>query len=192
MDYTNFERHYQYLTSQIYTEPYSAHHAQTAKEMVQYFCYHLDFLSAVEFGCGTAPCLDEMKKMGKKTLGVTLGGEKLDHEVLREDMHFTSLPDGSFEMAVVRHALEHSPMPLILLLEIRRIATKFVLIAVPSPTEFCIRHKNHYSVFHRINWEYLFKLSGWKVKDYRQIRFFCEDWEKDDWMMEYQYLLETK
>lgn len=186
MNYSNFENHLQELRKQIYNEPHSYWHTKAAEEALTEYCKDLKFTNVLELGCGTAPCLDLMKKWGKETLGITLGNEIVNHEVLREDIHFTSIPSQSFDMIIARHILEHSPMPLILLMEMRRIARKYAYVALPVPDPRSIQHPNHYSVFEKINWEYLFYLSKWRVLRFKQVDYCIEPTYT---YREYRYLL---
>src|SRR3990172_10320173 len=117
MNHFNFEKHLEKLASQIYSEPPSSQHTNASKELIEEFCRDLSFQNVVELGCGTAPCLDILKSWGKETFGVTAKGEIVNHSVYRGDMHFTGLADQSYDLVIARHALEHSPMPLILLME---------------------------------------------------------------------------
>ena len=187
MNLSRIEKYLERLKTQIYNEPRCEHHTKASIEVVNEFCGDLIFDSVIELGCGNAPILDEMKKMGKKTLGVTLGGETSDHEVLREDMHCATVADSSFDMVVARHVLEHSPMPLLLLMEMRRIAVKYALVVLPEPTRLSIDYPNHYSVFRKRLWEKLFGLAGFKVVRYKKARYYFED----VWFYEYRWLLKT-
>jgi len=188
MNYINFEKHLQKLYLDVYDEPQSSQHTNSARETLEEFCNNLDIRRAVELGCGTAPSLNWLKEHGKETLGVTMGHETSLHEVLREDMHFTSINDQSYDLVIARHVLEHSPMPLILLMEMRRISRKYALVTVPFPDEWAIKHRNHYSVFDDINWRWLFELSGWKVTNFKNANYYNEP---DHPFYEYRYLLEA-
>lgn len=187
MNYSNFEKHLQKIYSEIYNEPRSLQHVNATREMLEEFCKDLSFSNVIELGCGTAPALDFLKGWGKETMGVTLGKEEVNHPALREDMHFTVIPDQSYDMVIARHILEHSLMPLILLMEMRRIVRKYAVVVVPIPDERMIQHKNHYSVFPKENWDWLFKLSNWKILKFKQVDF-CK--EPDYIYKEYRYLLE--
>ena len=191
-DYRHIDRYLDKLVDEIYQEPASHHHVQAAINVVQNFCSDLQFESVVELGCGTAPILNEMKKYGKITLGITLGKEKMDHPLIEADMNFSGLETYSYDLVVTRHALEHSPMPLLLLMEMERISKKYALIIVPVPSERMIRWPNHYSVFPRENWGYLFDIAGWKINKFNEEKLFCYDHEKKLWDWEYQYLLEKR
>lgn len=187
MTYDNFSRHLSELRKEIYIELASPQHTRAARETAEEFLKDLDFKSAVEFGCGVAPTLDILKEWGKKTLGITLDNESVAHEILREDMHFTNLEDKSFDIGISRHSLEHSPIPLIMLMEMKRIVKGYLLVVVPTPTEAMVNHPNHYSVFPNRVWRQLFDILGLKVVRYKKVKYFYSP--RQEWDLEYRYLL---
>jgi len=187
--YDNFTRHISKFSESIYNEPPSPHHTRAAREAMAELLEGIEVNSAIEFGCGSAPCLDYLKEQGKETFGITFGKEECNHPVLREDMHFTSLPDQSYDLAIARHVLEHSPIPLILLAEMRRIARNYAIVIVPTPTPRMVNYTNHYSVFPDFVWERLFVLSGWAIEKFRAENYFFDT--SQVWDSEYRYLLKT-
>jgi hypothetical protein len=189
MNLINFKNHLEKLYKQIYNEPHSQPHTDASVEMINEFTSDLNFEKVVELGCGTAPSLDYLYDKGKITYGITMGGEIVNpvHKVLREDMHFTELLDGACDLIIARHVLEHSPMPLILLMEMRRISSRYALVAMPILDSRTINHPNHYSVLPKENWEWLFKLSDWKILKFKQVAYCIEP---DYAYKEYRYLLE--
>jgi hypothetical protein len=188
MNYNNFERHIQRLSRDVYPEPVSLQHTNASKDVLEKFCRNLIFDNVIEFGCGTAPSLDILKSWGKTTFGVTLKDEVVNHPTIREDMHFTNLPDTSYDLVIARHVLEHSYMPLILLMEMRRVAIKYALVVVPTSDKKMIEWPNHYSVLPKENWEHLFKLSRWEVLKFEEAPY-C--FEPEYTFIEYRYLLKT-
>ena len=179
------------MSRDVYDEPKSDHHDRNAREAVIEFCKDLPLNSAVELGCGAAPALDALREIGvEETLGVTLGHEAPSHKVLRKDMHFTQLKNDSYDIVVARHALEHSYMPLIMLMEMHRISKQYALVVVPQPTQLMIEWKNHYSVLTDPMWRQLFKLAGWEVVKYDEATVFRRLGEEDD--VEYRYLLKIR
>lgn len=187
-DWTELDRHYQLLTKNANLELRSPHHEHAAHQAVLDCCQYLDIKSVVELGCGTAPMLDQFKKMGIKTCGVTLLNEPIKHKVIRKDMHFSGLPDKSYDLVAARHSLEHSPMPLLLLMEMRRIAKKYALIILPSHTpRMQTTWVDHYSVFDQIMWEKLFTVAGWEIVSFKQAPYLEYEAEKFD--EEYRWLL---
>jgi len=187
--YDNFFRHIGKFSQNIYDQLPSPHHTKAANSAMAELLEGLEINSAVELGCGSAPCLDYLKEHGVKTLGVTIGKEDCNHEVLREDMHFSTIPDGSYDLVIARHALEHSPIPLILLAEMRRISKNYAIVIVPTLTQRMVNYTNHYSVFPDFVWERLFVLSGWAIKKFRAENYFFDP--DKTWDSEYRYLLKT-
>lgn len=180
--------HYQRLLNNVNRELASPHHTNAAQEAVRDFCVGLDFESVVELGCATGPVLEAMKKMGKKTLGVTLKDEPNNNRVTRQDMHFTNIPDHDFDMVVARHVLEHSPMPLLLLMEMHRITKRYALVILPTPTMRMITTwKDHYFVLPKAQWEKLFAIAGFEVVKFKTAKYL--EYEKDKWDEEFRWLL---
>lgn len=189
-DWARLDGHYQRLLGNINRELTSPHHTRAAHEAVAHLCEGLEFESVVELGCATGPTLDAMRAMGKKTFGITFKDEPNSHEVLREDMHFTSLKDKSFDLVATRHVLEHSPMPLLLLLEMRRIAKKYALLILPTETERMIwTWTDHYFVLSRSQWEKLFEVAGFKIAKFEQAKYL--EYEAGKWDEEYRWLLKV-
>jgi SAM-dependent methyltransferase len=73
--------------------------------------------------------------------------------------------ENGFDLVWARHVMEHSPIPLFLLQEIRQILTPGtgkLYVEVPAPDTAC-RHTtnpNHFSCFGREGWEGLFDKAG--------------------------------
>ena len=190
MNLDNFKKHIEELNKSIDTEIVNDGHTSASKDVANEWLKNLDFKSAIELGAGLAQLLDILANWGKGTLAVTLGNEDVEkHNVLREDMHFTNIPDKSYDLVISRHSLEHSYMPLILLMEMYRISKKYSLVIVPMPREEMINWQNHYSVFDDRTWRQLFKLSHWKVIKFADKKYFGR--VVDDFL-EYRYLLEKE
>ncbi len=162
-DFTRVEKHLEDLSADVYDERPTDHHTAAAHDAIDRLVAPLGVRSAVELGCGAAPSLDRLAALGVRTLGVTLGDEPCGHEVLRADIHRTGLDDGSFDLVVARHVVEHSPMPLVLLLEMHRITKTYALVVVPCDEEIWIRWPNHYSVLSKAMWKRLFERARFKV-----------------------------
>ena len=189
-DWSEIITHYNKLSENTVLELRSPHHDEAAVKVVKDFCTNLNIDSVIELGCGTAPMLDAFKELGVKTCGVTLLEEPIDHEVIRKDMHLSGIETGAFDLVASRHSLEHSPMPLLLLMEMRRIATKYALIVLPIPNERMVNTwVDHYSVMDKTMWLKLFKLAGWRVSKFRTYKYL--EYEEGEWDEEYQWLLEV-
>lgn len=188
-DWSHIQKHYEKLTKNIRPELHSPHHEAAAHEAVKNLCTKLHITSVVELGCGVAPLLDVFKSMGAKTTGVSYVQEHNQHEVIRADMHATGLPDASYDLVASRHTLEHSPMPLLLLMEMYRLSKQYALAILPTHTPRMITTWiDHYSVFDQVGWEKLFQVAGWKVRKFEQAPYFLNEFGEYD--EEYRWLLE--
>ena len=110
--------------------------------------------------------------------------KKLGRHVLEEDFHF--LPDGdeAFDLIFARHALEHSPMPILALMEWHRVAKKYLILVLPKPKFWLFLGRNHYSVVTDSQAKFLLHRSGWDIieEDHShewEYRYLCEKVERE-------------
>ena len=83
--------------------------------------------------------------------GVALGpdvipAQNAGYNVKRMDFNFLEYEDKSFDMVFSRHSLEHSPMPLLSLMEWSRVAVNYLGVILPAPEHYTYEGLNHYSV----------------------------------------------
>jgi SAM-dependent methyltransferase len=87
---------------------------------------------------------------------------------------------GQFDLVFARHVLEHSPMPLLTLMEWHRVAKQWLCVIVPDPRAFAPGGRNHYYVLSKELWRPIIARAGWAViweEDTREPfehRFMCE------------------
>lgn len=81
------------------------------------------------------------------------------------DMHSLPYEDNSFDGCVAMHVLEHSPFPLLALLQMSRVVKTggYLYVAVPHAIGSYIDMKSHLTVLHPNGWAKLLRISGWKV-----------------------------
>lgn len=101
-----------------------------------------------------------------------VGGEKWYAEYfphmetlnLPQDIHALTSPP-HYDVIIAMHLLEHSPFPLLALLNIYDALKPdgFVYIAVPRPVEPFLTLPSHFTVLTREGWEKLFKHAGFGV-----------------------------
>jgi ubiquinone/menaquinone biosynthesis C-methylase UbiE len=93
----------------------------------------------------------------------------------KQDMSFTDFENESFDFLFVRHALEHSPYPLLTLKEFHRLVIPGggVYIEVPSPKcdRLLEKYDNHYSIIGQRQWIELIKRAGFDIADYGEFSF---------------------
>ena len=82
-----------------------------------------------------------------------------------------------------RHYLEHSPFPLLTLMEWHRVSKKYLCLVLPNPEYFTYVGRNHYAVMGdktQIRW--LLRRAGWKIikRKYTEFeyRYLCEKKER--------------
>ncbi len=100
--------------------------------------------------------------------GVALGEDVIvaqakGRNVKRMDFSFLEYPDNHVDMIFARHALEHSPMPLITLMEWARVAKNWLGIVLPAPEHYGVVGRNHYHVLYQEQWCNLLNVAGWNV-----------------------------
>jgi SAM-dependent methyltransferase len=143
----------------------------------------------MDMGCGPGYFLDEMKARGYTNLvGVTLSPEdtrictEKGHNIKAYDMSFIPQADGFYDESVdfifCRHAMEHSPYPIITLAEYNRLLKlkgKFYM-EVPAP-DSDRRHEynsNHYSVLGLRQWDALLQRAGFSSDSCNTLEFDIE------------------
>lgn len=163
-DFSVLERHLETLAEDVYHELPTPHHTAAAHHAVDDLLVGLEFRSALELGCGTGPTLDRLAELGKETRGVSLGAEECAHPVVHADMHFSGLPADCCDLVIARHIIEHSVMPLLLLMEMARLTRRYALVVVPCDEEIWVDWHNHYSVLSKPMWRKLFTRAGFSIR----------------------------
>lgn len=178
----NFKIHnklYEYLDilyKDIYPQPLDEGHQQRTLEVIENLIVprKKEIKNVIDIGCGQGNACDRFKQLGIKWQGITAG--IIDyHECLckgmpvkRRDMSFTGYAHNKFDLIFARHVLEHSPMPLISLMEWYRIGKKYLVVVVPNPDIEVVGGRNHYYMLYPPQWSVLFRNSGWlfEAEDY--------------------------
>lgn len=169
----NTEKLYVYISrlyKQIYPQPEDAGHTAWAKYVIDTFCPLVN--TVLDVGCGTGFCEPLFLAKGIKYTGCTLGIEDLKEagyrgrHVVSCDMSDLKFPDNRFDMIFARHTLEHSPMPVLTLMEWQRVAKKLLLV-MPAPEYWTYRGQNHYSVANKEQLWNWFDVSGWEVIEHK-------------------------
>ncbi|MFA4885226.1 MAG: class I SAM-dependent methyltransferase [Desulfotomaculaceae bacterium] len=93
--------------------------------------------SIIDLGCGDGLLTNQLLDQYEKVLGVDVSNEALKHvkaEKLVAGMDLLPLPDQSFDLAICAEVIEHLPNPIYKksLLELQRVAQKYILITVPN------------------------------------------------------------
>ena len=173
-------------SAKAYTEPPDnlAFHAKITQDVwdkVKWAVLPADNKSILDIGCANGFSFEIFEKDGFGVLqvtGITCSQQDAQeawkrglknvlvlemHELrdlIAEDAH-----ENGFDLVWARHVMEHSPIPLFLLQEIRQIlrpGTGKLYVEVPAPDTACLHptNVNHFSCFGREGWEGLFDKAG--------------------------------
>lgn len=173
----------------IYDEGESGYHKQLTTEVVQKYIDPLGLpqnAHILDLGCGPGYFLDEMKSRGyTNTVGVTLSPgdialcESKGHTVKKYDLSFLPQSDGyvdeSVDFIFLRHALEHSPFPMLTLIEYNRVLKQGGMMYIEVPQPDCDRkhetNLNHYSILGAAQLAALLDRAGFTVNTFNNLEF---------------------
>ena len=171
-DYSRIDNHLDELAKDVYPQPVDPAHTRWAEAAISQFAigFEDDTETVLDVGCGEGFCQPLFANLDIEWTGVTLG--KHDYEeakkrgtVYNYDASFMPFEDNSYDMIFARHILEHSPMPLITLMEWHRIASKYLILVFPAPEYWLYYGKNHYHMMNKEQLWWLLARSGWKIYD---------------------------
>ncbi len=168
MNYERFERHLDTLKETVYTEPKFDWHEGLIDKAIDTFVKKGSFKDVLDVGFGTGYSLDKFKSLGIHAIGISLdqhevaSARAIGHDVHLMDMAFLDFDDESFDLVWCRHSLEHSAMPLIALMEFKRVLREngYLYVELPSNNGIHLDNENHYSMFSDEAWQSLFRKAG--------------------------------
>lgn len=184
--YDYFQRYLDNLKRDVYPQPEDPGHKQWVEELLEELKVRVNtsgMTYVLDVGCGQAFVEPMLQNLGWNYVGVTLGNDakvarKLGHNVSQMDYHFLLWDDETFEIIFSRHSLEHSPMPLLALMEWYRVSKKYLVLVLPDPAYWGWAGRNHYSVLHLDQAKFLLDRSGWNIiwetQTTEEFRFLCE------------------
>lgn len=205
------------LRGDIYDQPTDPGHESWTRDVLAKFMPEVLLRGTVlDVGCGDGfSRIPFMNEYGFQVwIGITLDdkdikrGTEHHRDIRKIDFSFTPFEDQTFDLIFARHALEHSPMPLLTLMEWHRICAKYLLVVLPAPDYWGEYGKNHYFVMPKQNWWCLFDRAGFKVvqeQDFTTLSsVFMDSYRPEEEnrklvkfhdrpkIVEYRYLLERK
>lgn len=192
-DYALFDGYLNELTMDVYDQPEDAGHMALAEEVIRRWMSSLSGCKTVlDVGAGTGFCQPMFEVWGCEYTGVALGNDVLmakdaNRNVLKMDFSFLDFPDKSFDLVFSRHSLEHSPFPLITLMEWRRVARNWLGLILPAPEHYGFGGRNHFSVMTQNQVDYVLERSGW-----RPIWKLVKTVGEEETPLEYWYFCEKK
>uniref|UniRef100_A0A6H1ZAP3 Putative methyltransferase n=1 Tax=viral metagenome TaxID=1070528 RepID=A0A6H1ZAP3_9ZZZZ len=184
-DFINFDRYLDELLIDVYPQPPDKGHTRMAREVIYRWIPDLiGCKSVLDIGCGEAFLQPEFERIGISYTGVTLGKDYENalaqgRNVYRQDFSFLDFPDNSFDLVFSRHSLEHSPFPLLSLMEWHRVTKFWLCLILPTPGYWLYGGRGHYSVMPDEQATFLLERAGWNViwtdfSDEREFRYMAE------------------
>lgn len=184
-DYQHIERYFNILVDDIYPQPPDPGHMGMMENICKKWLPALSNLKSIlDVGCGQGQAFPILQQYSKRVEGITLG---TDFDICRNkglkvrlaDMSFLPYPDGEFDLIFARHTLEHSPAPLLTLMEWSRVSKQWLMLILPDPKHYGYGGKNHYYVFIREQMDNILGQSGWRAiwrdeEEATELRVFCE------------------
>lgn len=168
-DYTYIDGHLNKLLGDIYPQPEDGGHTRLAQKVIDHWLSRMSTCKSVlDVGCGVGFCQPMFEKWGVKYEGICLGEDFIDatnigRNVKKMDFNFLEYPEPSFDLVFSRHSLEHSPMPIISLLEWKRVAKSWLGLVLPAPEWYTYKGRNHYSVMNQDQIHNILEMAGWHV-----------------------------
>lgn len=181
-DYSRFDERAKRLTGDIYAQPPDPGHTAWAVDamgwaLAQIFAERAVTGAVLDVGCGQGFMCEPFERAGLDWTGVAIGADVefaraklaalgLDQGKVREaDMTFLPFEDKEFDLIFARHVLEHSPFPIITLMEWRRVVGDggHLCLVVPAPHWWGYRGRNHYSIVPLALLKWWCMRAGWAV-----------------------------
>lgn len=166
-DYTHFDRYLDDLAKDIYAQPPDHSHTAWAKDALKGMVPQ-EVKNVLDVGCGQGFLAGVFQAEEISWEGVTLGPDvdvcKANNMPIYEaDVSFLPMADDAYDLILARHILEHSPFPVLTLMEWRRVSRKFLLLIAPAPDYWGWKGKNHYSMADKPQLRWWLERAGWKV-----------------------------
>ena len=168
-DYNNLDLYYDELLGDIYPQPMDDGHLKAMKDIIIKWITPLGVSTVLDVGCGEGDSQKFFKSLSCTYIGmahgqdVYLGFEK-GNFIFDLDFNFIPFDDNTQELIFSRHSLEHSPFPLITLMEWHRISSKWLCLILPNPEHYKYVGRNHYSVMNAAHAAWILRRAGWKMR----------------------------
>jgi len=186
-DYSEIDKYITQLQQDVYPQPPDFLHQFWGEWIVNQWSPLITGTNnlVLDVGCGQGQFNPIFRANGFQWVGVTLGTDyelckSKGYEVYKQDFSFLSdFGDNSIGTIFSRHSLEHSPFPVLTLMEWHRVAQKYLILILPNPEHFQFFGRNHYSVMTNSHALWLAARAGWKPvkKDYsekQELRYLFE------------------
>ena len=168
--YKRFDKYLIQLSKDIYPQPEDAGHRAWAEEAIIRLSNTTaknTIKTVLDVGCATGFCKPLFAQIGiYDWTGITRGEDyeitkAMGLEVHDEDMSFLPFKNASFDLIFARHVLEHSPFPVITLMEWQRVSKHWLYLIAPAPDYWTYAGRNHYSMMNNVQIDWILKRAGW-------------------------------
>lgn len=185
-DYHNLERYLNELIDiDVYPQPEDEGHTNWTRAVIFKWITKLpECKTVIDLGCGEAFAQPMFEAIEMEYLGVTLGkdfqvAKSLNRNVEQVDFSFLPYTDNSFDLGFARHSLEHSPMPILTLMEWHRVIKQWLCVVLPKPEYWLFGGRNHYGIMPLTQARFMLERAGWNIiwEDHEtkeEYRFMCE------------------
>ena len=178
-DFSNWNSYLDELAEDIYPSPSDEQHTIQLKSYLRRWGHYFkDAKTVLDVGCGDDAVAEKLfDSLGLKYTGVSLG-TPTEHAVQADFSFLSEYNSNSYGMIFSRHSLEHSPAPLLTLMEWHRVSSGLLGLVVPNPENVTYAGRNHYSVAdkHQIVW--WLRRAGWQIVVARfmkkEFQFVCK------------------
>jgi len=186
-DFSRINTYLNRLLEDVYGQPEDPGHAKWARDVFEnWFEPYSEIKALLDVGCGDDAFMRKWfeEEKGVKYTGIAI--KTLSPNVINMDFSFLDFPDNSFDCILSRHSLEHSPMPLLTLMEWYRVSRAWLCVILPNPVAYGWAGLNHYSVMHPNQIEFLLGRAGWNpiwsdFSEPTELRYFCEKNRKSEY-----------
>jgi len=172
-DYARFDKYLDDLSQDVRPQPVDDGHKYWAtigfRTMLAQIPEHeRGQRRCLDVGCGEGFMEPVIAAEGYQWTGATIGQDGIDAiargmNVQYADMTFLPVEDHYFDLIFARHVLEHSPFPVITLMEWRRICKGYLILIVPCPDYWEWYGRNHYAMANVVQLRWWLRRSGWHV-----------------------------
>jgi len=168
-DYKYIDSYINKLYGDIYEQPEDTGHTHLARKVIDHWMSKMTTChSVLDVGCGQGMCQAMFENWHVKYEGIALGEDVIKAQALGRNVHkmdfsFLDYPDDFVDLIFSRHSLEHSPMPLLTLMEWARVSKNWLGLVLPAPEWYTYTGLNHYSVMNMEQVKQMLKVAGWNV-----------------------------
>jgi SAM-dependent methyltransferase len=166
-NYAYIDHYLNMLVDDVYGQPVDHSHTAWAVDALSGML-PTGTASVLDVGCGHGFLAETFRAVGIDWNGVTLGDDFVVCEtaglpVYHADQSFLPFEDNQYDLVFARHILEHSPMPLLTLMEWRRVSKDYLLLVSPAPDYWGYRGQNHYSIAPKEQLRWWLERAGWRI-----------------------------